>query len=85
MMSEFAKEIREEIAQEKESKPILAAPEKESYEKRCYTAEEIQAILGICRKSTYALLKRKEFHWFKIGSNYRIPKKSFDQWLDSTM
>ncbi len=82
-MSEFIEEVREELAKEAEKQTIPSVPEKILPEKRCYTADEIQAILGICRKSTYALLQRKEFHWFKIGTNYRIPKKSFDEWLNS--
>ena len=36
------------------------------YEKRIYTVDEIQDILG-------------------IGSNIRILKKSFDEWLDKQM
>lgn len=51
-------------------------------EKRCYTVEEIQTILGIARGTAYKLLARNEFRWFKIGSAYRISKKSFDEWLD---
>lgn len=51
-------------------------------EKRCYTVEEIQTILNISRGTAYKLLEKKEFRWFKIGSAYRISKKSFDEWLD---
>ena len=52
-------------------------------EKRCYTVEELQGILGISRGSVYELLKRKEFKWFQIGGGrYRISKNSFDAWLD---
>lgn len=29
--------------------------------------------------------ERHEFRWFKIGSTYRISKKSFDEWLDSKL
>ena len=52
-------------------------------EKRTYTVEEIQVILGISRGTAYKLLEKKEFRWFKIGSTYRISKKSFDEWLDN--
>ncbi len=52
-------------------------------EKRCYTVEDLQIILGISRGTVYKLLEQKEFRWFKIGSAYRISKKSFDEWLDS--
>ena len=54
-------------------------------EKRTYTVEEIQVILGISRGTAYKLLEKKEFRWFKIGSTYRISKKSFDDWLDNMM
>ena len=57
------------------------APEAIS-EKRCYTVEEIQTILNISRGTAYKLLEKKEFRWFRIGSAYRISKKSFDEWLD---
>nr|WP_308496957.1 helix-turn-helix domain-containing protein [uncultured Agathobacter sp.] len=51
-------------------------------EKRCYTVNEIQDILGISRSTVYELLKKNEFRWIQIGTKYRISKKSFDEWLD---
>lgn len=55
-------------------------------EKRCYTVEDLQIILGISRASVYALLKKEEFRWFQIGGGrYRISKKSFDEWLDQKL
>ena len=54
-------------------------------EKRTYTVEDIQIILGISRGTVYKLLEKKEFRWFKIGSTYRISKNSFDNWLDKMM
>lgn len=54
-------------------------------ESRCYTVEDLQAILMISRSSVYALLKKKEFRWIRVGrSGYRISKKSFDDWMDRT-
>ena len=50
---------------------------------RCYTVQDLQDILGVGRKSVYALLQRNEFRWIRIGAVYRIPKKSFDEWLES--
>ena len=50
---------------------------------RSYTVQDLQDILGVGRKSVYSLLKRKEFRWIRIGAVYRIPKKSFDEWLES--
>lgn len=51
-------------------------------EKRCYTIKELQEILGISRPTVYELLKKNEFRWIRIGTKYRISKKSFDEWLD---
>lgn len=54
-------------------------------EKRCYTVENIQSMLGISRGTVYKLLEQKKFRWFRIGSAYRISKKSFDEWLDQNL
>lgn len=51
-------------------------------EKRCYTVKEVQEILDVSRPSIYELLKLNLFSWAKIGTSYRISKKSFDEWLD---
>ena len=56
---------------------------KPSSGKRCYTVQDLQDILGVSRGSVYQLLRRNEFRWIRIGSGYRIPKKSFDEWLES--
>lgn len=50
---------------------------------RCYTVEDIQIILGISRPTVYNLIRQKLFRAIKIGKGYRIPKKSFDTWLES--
>ena len=52
-------------------------------EKRTYTVDEIQDILGIGRNSAYTLAKSGAFRSVRIGGNIRISKKSFDEWLDS--
>ena len=54
-------------------------------EKRCYTVEYLQIILCISRGTVYKLLEQQEFRWFKIGTAYRISKKSFDEWLDNKL
>lgn len=59
------------------SLPVVA------FEKRIYTVDEIQDILGIGRNSAYALVKSGVFHSVRIGGNIRISKKSFDEWLDN--
>lgn len=55
-------------------------------EKRCYTVKELQEILGVSRPTVYSLLKKNEFRWVQLGGGkYRIPKKSFDEWLDQQL
>ena len=61
----------------------LTIQPKPSSGNRCYTVQDLQNILGVGRKSVYSLLKRNEFRWIRVGAVYRIPKKSFDDWLDS--
>lgn len=56
-----------------------------SCEKRVYTVEEIQDILGISKTSAYNLVKSNAFHCVKVGGHYRISKKSFDAWLDNSL
>lgn len=52
------------------------------YDKRIYTVEEIQDILGVSKTSAYNLVKLNVFHSVKVGGQYRVSKKSFDKWLD---
>ena len=52
------------------------------FDKRTYTVDEIQDILGISRTSAYNLVKKNAFHSVRIGGSIRISKKSFDEWLD---
>lgn len=47
-------------------------------EKRTYTVDEIQDILGISRTNAYNLVKKNAFHSVRVGGNIRISKKSFD-------
>ena len=61
----------------------LTIQPKPSSGNRCYTVQDLQDILGVGRKSVYGLLQRNEFRWIRVGAVYRIPKKSFDDWLES--
>ncbi|WP_317317288.1 helix-turn-helix domain-containing protein [Longibaculum muris] len=54
------------------------------YEKRVYTPEEIQDILGVSRTTIYQLIKSKVFHSVRVGGQYRISKRSFDKWLEES-
>ena len=52
-------------------------------DKRTYTVDEIQDILGISRPTAYGLVKKELFHCVRIGGHIRISKRSFDAWLDA--
>ena len=42
-------------------------------EKRCYTVQELQEILGVSRPTIYNFLKKKEFRWIQLdGGKHRI-------------
>lgn len=56
-------------------------------EKMVYDASDIQKMLGIGRSMTYLFLEKvykdqAPFKVIKIGKLYRVPKKSFDEWLE---
>lgn len=60
----------------------------EENDKKVYEAEEIQKILKIGKNRVYSFLEDvySNTHFFKvikIGRLYRVPKKSFDEWLSS--
>ena len=54
-----------------------------------YLATDIQKILGIGRSKSYLFLeevygqKNPPFRVLKIGKLYRVPKQSFDAWLNA--
>ena len=52
-------------------------------DKRVYTVDEIQDILGIGRTAAYTLIHKNLFQCVRIGGSIRISKKSFDAWLDN--
>ena len=52
-------------------------------EKRVYTVDEIQDILGVSKTTTYRLIKSGVFHSVRVGGQHRISKKSFETWLDN--
>ena len=55
----------------------------ETPERRTYTVDDIAQILGIGRTSAYILVKEGHFKIVRIGNAIRIPKRSFDHWLES--
>jgi excisionase family DNA binding protein len=48
-----------------------------------YTVAEIQKLLKISKNVAYDLIKENLFPVIKIKSVFRIPKKSFHEWLDN--
>lgn len=55
--------------------------------KKVYDAEDIQKFLGIGRSKTYTFLeevyqKQEPFRVLKVGKLFRVPKQSFDNWLN---
>ena len=49
---------------------------------RAYTVDDIQHILKVSRTTVYELLNSKKFHSVRVGGQYRISKKSFENWLN---
>ena len=56
-------------------------------ESKVYTVKDVMMFLGISRSAAYDYIKKveeekKPFRVIKIGTSYRIPKESFDKWLN---
>lgn len=56
--------------------------------KGVYLAEDIQHMLNLGRSKSYEYLEQvykaqEPFRVIKIGKLYRVPRKSFDEWLNS--
>ena len=49
---------------------------------RAYTVDDIQHILKVSKTTVYRLLRSKQFHYVRVGGQYRISKKSFENWFD---
>ena len=65
----------------------LAVTDALENEKKVYDAEDIQRLLGIGRSKAYTYLeevyqKQEPFRVIKIGKLFRVPKQSFDKWLN---
>jgi len=83
MLPELEKILEEERLEKEKAEALHTKPEETSVEAKCYTIEDLMAMLGVSRKSVNTLLERHVFRWFKIGAIYRISRKSFDEWMDS--
>ena len=55
--------------------------EKGTPQSRTYTVNDIAAILGIGRATTYRLANSGAFKTIRIGNMIRISRKSFEDWL----
>ncbi len=58
--------------------------------KKVYEVSDIQKILGLGRSKTYGFLdevykNKKPFYVIKIGKLYKVPKLSFDKWIENGM
>ncbi|MCC8103205.1 MAG: helix-turn-helix domain-containing protein [Clostridiales bacterium] len=59
-------------------------------ETQVYLAEDIQKALGIGRSKTYEFLnevykeEKPPFRVIKVGTSVRVPKQSFDDWLNAS-
>lgn len=57
-------------------------------DKKVYLASDVQRALGIGRSKSYEFLeevyqKQEPFRVIKVGKLFRIPRKSFDDWIDA--
>lgn len=50
--------------------------------KMTYTVKEIQALLGISKPSAYDLLSSRKFPVLRVGKQFRVPIKSFQDWME---
>ena len=69
------------IIHEEPSPNSVSSPISTAKDSRCYTVEDLMAMLLLSRPTVYRLLKQNEFRWFKVSGAYRISKASFEAWL----
>ncbi len=63
------------------------SPTNNEAEKKVYNVEDIQMMLSLGKNSTYSFLdkvykEQKPFRVLKFGKAIRVPKVSFDNWLN---
>ena len=61
---------------------IQNGTEKRPLECRTYTVNDIAVILGVSQARAYRLVREDLFKSVRIGNAIRIPKRSFDKWLE---
>lgn len=55
--------------------------------KKVFTVKDIAGMVGVCNKTAYELVRQAQsrddmFKVIKIGRHYKMPIKSFLDWLD---
>lgn len=50
--------------------------------KEVYDVYDIMNMLDISKTSAYKLIKSNSFKYITIGKIYKVPKASFDNWLN---
>lgn len=50
--------------------------------KQVYSVNDIMTILDISKNTAYDLVKQEDFPAIRIKNIIRIPKNSFEKWLD---
>lgn len=61
---------------------IQNGTEKRPLECRTYTVNKVARILGVSQARAYRLVQEGLFKSVRIGNAIRIPKRSFDKWLE---
>ena len=74
--------FEDKIAAMNQQTDLAMAANDGHFDKRTYTVDEIQDILGIRKTTAYRLVKKNLFPVVRVGGAIRISKKSFDEWPD---
>ena len=61
---------------------IQNGTERRPLECRTYTVNDIAVLLGVSQARAYRLVQEGLFKSVRIGNAIRIPKRSFDKWLE---
>ena len=51
-------------------------------EKRCYTVQELQEILGVSRSMINKWVDKGKFTVIKVGGRVRIRRDEFEDWME---
>lgn len=53
-------------------------------DKVVYSTKEIAELLSIGMNKVYELLQQNKLPYIKVGKKYIIPRKAFENWLNSS-